>query len=115
MVAGEEQRSLRVIPDGERKIPEQVLDARLTPSLVRLEDQATIAEFDRPTTGKAEPLDQLGPIVQADVGHDHVAGLGVHEGELLEHSFGSRMQGAVAQGDSFTEPGAAVRRGHDWP
>jgi hypothetical protein len=83
VVAGEEELLAALVPDGEREVAEQVVDAVLAPGAVRIEEQATVADLARVSSVEAELVDQLRAVVEADVGHDHVAGQPIDERHLF--------------------------------
>jgi hypothetical protein len=71
MVAGAEEALFPGVPDGEREVAEQMIDAALAPDAVGVQDQLHVRVGQRGTaTMPRQRVDQVRPVVDARVGRD---------------------------------------------
>ncbi len=97
MVARTEKLPTFPIPDREGEIPQKMLGAPGSPTLVRGQDQIGIGDLRGRSTIEPQRPNQLLAIVDAGVrGHDQVA-VASHEGLPLQERFGSRMEHQVPE------------------
>ena len=110
LVAGTEEATTTTIPDREGEVAEQVIDARIPPGVVGVEDQGLVAGAvelavlgDLGLVRVGQLADELGPIVDAGVSSDPHLPI---ERERLTMVLGLRgcTEQGVAEADVFLYP-----------
>ena len=114
VVPGAKDPTLSPIPDGEREVPDQVIDAVVAPRMISVQDELrVVGELGARATLRLELRDQIGPRVDARVGREPDVAV---ETERLTFSLGlpGSSQHRVAESDRAVAPnllrvGPAIR------